>query len=91
MCHVESDLFTTKSTKDTKVSDIFDSKCRVLRAEFASSKGSHRGAPPTDLKGEFYAFFGLFAIKSSLLRALRVLRGENFFTANPEELLMKLC
>jgi hypothetical protein len=48
-------------------------------------KGRHRGVAPTDLKGEFFASFGLFAIKVSLLRALRVLRGENFFTVNPEE------
>jgi hypothetical protein len=78
-------LFTTKSTKDTKVSDISDSKCRGLRGEFTSSKGQPPGGVPTDLKGEFFASFGLLAIKSSLLRALRVLRGENFFTVKPEE------
>ena len=72
-------------TKDTKVSDISDSKCRGLRGEFASSKGQPPGGVPTDLKGEFFASFGLLAIKSSLLRALRVLRGENFFTVKPEE------
>jgi hypothetical protein len=42
--HVQLVLFTTKSTKDTKVSDDKDSE----------------------------------------LRALRVLRGENIFTGNPE-------
>ena len=78
-------LFTTKSTKDTKVSDISDPKCRRLRSEFASSKGQPPGGAPTDLKGEFFASVGFLAIKSSLLRALRVLRGENFFTVKPEE------
>jgi hypothetical protein len=73
------------SKEDTKVSDISDSKCRGLRGEFASSKGQPPGGAPTDLKGEFFASFGLLAIKSSLLRALRVLRGENFFTVKPEE------
>ena len=85
MCHVQFFLFTTKSTKDTKVSDISDSKCRGLRGEFASSKGQPPGGAPTDLKGEFFASFGLLAIKSFFLRALRVLRGENFFTVKPEE------
>ena len=83
MCHVQ--FFCLPRRTSTKVSDISDSKCRGLRGEFASSKGQPPGGVPTDLKGEFFASFGLLAIKSSLLRALRVLRGENFFTAKPEE------
>ena len=66
MCHVQLVLFTTKSTKDTKVSDI-------------------SGLPPKAVKREFLSSFGRFALKSSLLRALQILRGENIFTANPEE------
>ena len=83
MCHVQLVLFTTKSTKDTKVSDISASQCRGLRGEFR--KGRHRGLPPKAVKREFFLSFGRFALKSSLLRALRVLRGENIFTANPED------
>ena len=75
------------AVRRTKVSDISDSKCRGLRGEFASSKGQPPGGAPTDLTGEFFASCGLLAIKSSLLRALRVLRGENFFTVKPGEAL----
>ena len=44
--------------------------------------GNYGGVAPTDLIHESFA---LFAVKSFLLRALRVLRGEYFFTGNPEE------
>jgi hypothetical protein len=40
---------------------------------------------PTILTPEIFAFFALFAVKSSFLRALRVLRGEYSSTLNPEE------
>jgi len=54
--HVQLVLFTTKSTKDTKVSDDKDSALRPKA-------------------------FG----RQAELRALRVLRGENIFAANPKE------
>jgi hypothetical protein len=98
--------------------DISASQCRGLRGEFR--KGRHSGLPPKAVKREFFSSFGRFALKSSLLRALRitilindfhpqspnfapfaslreilrvsvaalphwVLRGENIFTANPED------
>ena len=70
MCRVQLVLFTTKSTKDTKVSDISASQCRGLRGEFR--KGRHSGLPPKAVKREFFSSFGRFALKSSLLRALRI-------------------
>jgi len=75
MCHVQLVLFTTKSTKDTKVSDISASQCRGLRGEFR--KGRHSGLPPKAVKREFFSSFGRFALKSSLLRALRSTVFEN--------------
>ena len=62
--------FSKESTKDTKVSDISASQCRGLRGEFR--KGRHRGLPPKAVKREFFSSFGRFALKSSLLRALRI-------------------
>jgi hypothetical protein len=67
MCHVQLVLFTTKSTK---VSDISASQCRGLRGEFR--KGRHSGLPPKAVQREFFSSFGRFALKSSLLRALRI-------------------
>src|SRR5580765_7047799 len=72
MCHVQLVLFTTKSTK---VSDISASQCRGLRGEFR--KGRHSGLPPKAVKREFFSSFGRFALKSSLLRALRSTVFEN--------------
>jgi hypothetical protein len=44
----------------------------------AYSKGQPQGVAPTNPTPEFFVFFALFAVKYSFLRALRVLRGENY-------------
>jgi hypothetical protein len=43
------------------------------------------GGCPENPPAEFFVLIALFVVKSSFLRALRVLRGEYSFTLNPEE------
>ena len=75
--------FSKESTKDTKVSDISASPCRGLRGEFR--KGRHRGLPPKAVKREFFSSFGRFALKTSLLRALRGEQNKLNVTHVPHE------
>jgi hypothetical protein len=68
-------------TSGFRVEHVSRSACFVHHEEHEG----HEGGCLTALRREFFASFGRFALKTSLLRALRVLRGENIFTANPED------
>jgi hypothetical protein len=71
--------FTTKLTKDTKVSDICKPKLLATRS---TGKENRRAVAH---KSEDRKSFVLLAVKSSFLRALRVLRGESFSAPIPEK------
>ena len=57
--HIGLFLFTTKSTKDTNVSDICEYKRHGFMENARRGMGHHGGVAPTDLIHESFALFAV--------------------------------